>query len=583
MGCGFFIAALSPNPERRCEGQTMNHSADDLIVKLEELLRLPTEDEVVEFKTAAERYDPEKLSRYVSALANEANLRSLPGAWLVFGVNNDRRVVGTNCYTHPETRQRLKHDVKQNMTDGHTFARIDEVWHPNGRVLMFLIPAAPQATPIAYKGHCWARAGESLVALGHEKEMRIRSQAVISDWSAGIVQGASLSDLNPDAIRLARELFRAKHAGNAALIGDCEEWDAATFLNKAKITLRGGVTRASLLLLGKEDSAHLLAPANPQLSWILEDHTGQRIDYAHFGLPFLFSVRRLVEKIRVLKYRYLPVGSLFPEEVDTYDPYVIREAIYNCIAHQDYTQAGRVNVVEGVDHLVFTNRGAFIPGDIEKVIVDNAPEEQYRNPFLVTAMNNLQMVEYIGSGIRRMFTIQSKRFFPLPDYDLSRKDRVKLTITGKVLDLGYASMLARNSDLGLHDIMLLDKVQKRKPLAKEEAAYLRQKKLIEGRAPNYFIAKSIASRTGDKIGYSKRKGLPKRTCENMIREAIREHGSLTRKEIDKLLEGALSELYNELQRKVKISNILRGMRSDGDIENKGTNRSPIWVISTADA
>jgi ATP-dependent DNA helicase RecG len=28
--------------------------------------------------------------------------------------------------------------------------------------------------------------------------------------------------------------------------------------------------------------------------------------------------------------------SLFPEEVDMYAPYIIRESLNNCIAHQDY-------------------------------------------------------------------------------------------------------------------------------------------------------------------------------------------------------------------------------------------------------
>ena len=44
---------------------------------------------------------------------------------------------------------------------------------------------------------------------------------------------------------------------------------------------------------------------------------------------------------------------------------IIREAMKNGIAHQDYTKGGRINVVEMDDQLVFTNLGSFIP-DLSK-------------------------------------------------------------------------------------------------------------------------------------------------------------------------------------------------------------------------
>lgn len=51
--------------------------------------------------------------------------------------------------------------------------------------------------------------------------------------------------------------------------------------------------------------------------------------------------------------------TLFPEEIDTYEPYVIREAINNAIAHQDYRLGGQINVVEYNEKLVFSNKGSF--------------------------------------------------------------------------------------------------------------------------------------------------------------------------------------------------------------------------------
>jgi ATP-dependent DNA helicase RecG len=48
-----------------------------------------------------------------------------------------------------------------------------------------------------------------------------------------------------------------------------------------------------------------------------------------------------------------------------------------------------------------------------------------------------------------------------------------------VLDIKYAVKLAQIPNLSLEEIILLDKVQKRKSLTKKELKCLRDKKLIE--------------------------------------------------------------------------------------------------------
>lgn len=98
---------------------------------------------------------------------------------------------------------------------------------------------------------------------------------------------------------------------------------------------------------------------------------------------------------------------MFPEEIDTDEPYVIREALNNAIAHQDYTLGGQVNAAEYDDKLVFSNKGSFIPGNIGQVPANDAPKEQYRIYFWATAMVGLKMVDTIGSGIRKMHPVRA--------------------------------------------------------------------------------------------------------------------------------------------------------------------------------
>jgi ATP-dependent DNA helicase RecG len=191
-------------------------------------------------------------------------------------------------------------------------------------------------------------------------------------------------------------------------------------LNKAKVCIKGKITRSAILLLGKSESEHFINPSTAKISWILRDKDNIDKDYQHFTCPLLLNTDQVYYKIRNLKYRYISDGTLFPEEVDQYDAYIIREALNNCIAHQDYTMGGKINLVELENSkLVFINCGSFIPSSIEEVVIADAPEPTYRNPFLVETMINLNMIDAIGSGIRRMFNIQRKKFFPLPDYEFS--------------------------------------------------------------------------------------------------------------------------------------------------------------------
>lgn len=542
---------------------------------LQQLRNLTAENEIVEFKEAKNGYDFSKLGKYFSALSNEANLKGRPHAWLVFGVENKKHaIVGSQFRTVRKELDSLKSEIANKTTNRITFIEIYEINEPEGRVVMFQIPAAPKGFPIAFDGHYYGRDDEELSPLNLEEIERIRAQATTEDWSAAIVPDATIEDLDEEAIALARKNFKNKFPEKSE---EVDGWNDITFLNKAKITIKGKITRTAIILLGKEESEHFINPAETKIRWLLKDANGNEKDYAIFGCPMLLAVDKVYAKIRNLKYRYIKDGTLFPDEVNQYEPYSIREALNNCIAHQDYTRHGRVNVVEMDDQLIFTNLGSFIPGSIEKVVKEDAPEEHYRNRFLATAMFNLKMVDTAGGGIKKIFNFQRERFFPMPDYDLSG-GKVKVTISGKILDMDYARLLAKNKDLVLEEIMMLDKVQKKKLLTDFEEKHLRSKKLIEGRKPNYYIGIKVAQKTGQKAAYSKTKGFEKGYYLDLIVKALKEHKSLTRSDVDELLWKKLPDWMDDNQRKNKIGNLLSELRMRGKIFNNGTPKNPQWSI-----
>jgi ATP-dependent DNA helicase RecG len=543
---------------------------------LQHILTTPTETEVIEFKEAKRQYDTHKLGEYFSALSNEANLKGLKSAWLVFGVKNDKSIIGTTI--SDKQLNEYKEEIAKNTSPKIGFIEVKRVDCEEGKVIILEIPAAPTGIPIAWKGHYYGRDGESLSALHLEEIQRIRNQVVQKDWSSEIVKSATIEDLDKDAIAYARKQFVSK---NKSLESEIASWDDATFLNKAKITVKGNITNSAILLLGKGESEHFINPALAKISWILRDRDNLEKDYQHFTCPLILEVEKVYGKIRNLKYRYIKDGSLFPEEVDQFDPFIIREALNNCIVHQDYSLGGKINVVEREDGiLTFINMGEFIPKDVETVIENDAPESLYRNPFLANAMVNLNMIDTIGSGIKRMFVIQRDKFFPLPDFDFS-DNKVKVAITGKVIDTNYAKLLVKQKDsLSLLEVILLDKVQKKQIITDEAAKLLKSKDLIEGRKPQYFVSSKIAEIVNEKAGYIRNRGFKEIHYKNLVLEFLDKYGQASKDDVDKLILDILPEFLDKQQKANKVKNLLYSMsKRDKTIENKGTNRNPIWKKS----
>lgn len=266
-------------------------------------------------------------------------------------------------------------------------------------------------------------------------------------------------------------------------------------MNKAKVTLDGKITFAAMLLLGKNDDDYLMDGYIPRMTWKLYDEINV-FDYEHFGIPFIVNVEKLKAKIRNLRYRYMVnENTLFPNEVDQYDNYILRELINNCIVHQDYRLKGIINIMEFKDKLIITNEGNFIPQNIENVLKDGYSSPYYRNQFLANAMVNLNMIDTVGSGIRRVYNIQKEKFFPLPDYDLNDVNRVKVTLYGKIINENYSKILFEKTNLDIDKVMLLDRVQKSYPITKEQSDYLKKDNLVEGRYPNIYISSDITKIT----------------------------------------------------------------------------------------
>lgn len=465
--------------------------------------------------------------------------------------------------------------------------RIEVVFHQSeldGLPVALLEIQAARTAPVSFKDERYIRVGSYKQKLHDFPEKERKLWQILSagqqDWSAQVIEDATLADLDAQALQFARAQYQEK---NPQLAAEAAHWDDLTFLNKARLCLSGKLTNTALLLLGKDEASHRLLPAIAHLTWVLRDERNLEKDYQHFGPPFLIASEQVHGKIRNLTVRHLPNDTLFPIEIAQYDSWVLRECLHNCIAHQDYRLRGRINVVESPDSVLFTNLGSFMPGTVEDMIRHDAPTEYQRNPFLAQAMVNLNMIDTIGSGIKRMFTLQRKRYFPMPDYDLREPERVAVRLFGRVLDENYTNLLLRNTELELLDVIALDKVQKKRALNDEEFKRLKQQRLVEGRRTNLFVSAQVAAATGEQAAYIKNRAFDKAHYKEMVVAYLQQFHEASRQEIDKLLLEKLSDALQDEQKKKFVENLLQEMKREGSITPTGTGRWVKWHIASPNA
>lgn len=507
---------------------------------------------------------------YISAISN------MNGGTLIIGVKDKSlEIVGIQNF-HDYNPENLKFriaDYCANLPSEGLEVTEYTTSDTNKTVWIITIPKHMTRQPVYAHGKAWQRIGDSLVLLTKERHNSIISEMFVpEDWTAVIVPKATIKDLDEKAIQKAREQFKVR---NPKYVAEVDVWDDEKFLNKAKLTIQGKITRTALILLGKPESEHFISPGVIKIRWSLKKHNGENKDYEIFSMPMIFAVDELFSKIRNIRYISVRPDSLFPEEMMRYDTFTIREPLHNCIAHQDYTKGARIEVVEYEDEkLIFQNAGAFIPKSIESVVLADCPESVYRNPFLVEAMRNINMIETQGGGILKLFSLQKDRRFPLPEYDFS-DGKVKVEIQGNVLDEKFANMLSKHTDLTLPELIALDKIQKNKEITEDEIILLRSKKMIEGRKPHFYISSTVAAITGKETEYIKQRGIDDDYCRKIIVDYLKKFKEAKKTDLEEILIEKLPDVLDVQQKKNKIKNNLQVLKKNGVIINDGKT----WKMS----
>ena len=175
----------------------------------------------------------EDLASYISALAN------MDGGCVVIGVQ-DRSLAVTGIQDFADyTVENVVHRVLGKTPGLPSMGlRVEELRASDTGAVVWLVHVprhAPRELVLAHD-RAWQRDGDSLVELREDRRRAILTELIAGqDWSAQIVAGASLADLDPAAIAKARSKYTEKHQ-NERWAAEMAHWSVEQFLAKAKMT-----------------------------------------------------------------------------------------------------------------------------------------------------------------------------------------------------------------------------------------------------------------------------------------------------------------------------------------------------------
>jgi ATP-dependent DNA helicase RecG len=523
------------------------------------------EGERLEFKTAENNYQFDRLVDYCVALANEG------GGRIILGVSDrrPRQVVGTRAFAEPghtegALYQRLHHRVP-----------IEEVRYQGARLLIVHVPSRLPGTAWEYNGRYLRRAGDNLVPIPGD-ELRAMFGEAGPDYSAQPTEAAP-TDLSRQAIEEFRDRW-ARKSGNARIA----DWDGEQTLANAELLVDGWATVAALVLFGtRETLGRYLAQAEVVFEYRSNEAAGPAQDRAEFREGFFLFHDALWQRINLRNDRQSYQDGLFRYDIATFDEVAVREALLNAVAHRDYRLGGSIFVRQYARRLEVVSPGGFPPGITPANILD---QQNPRNRRLAEALGKCGLIERAGQGLNLMVESAIRQSKPLPDFAGSSAHEVRLALSGTVQDPAFIRFLERVGEERLrgfstHDFLALDSLRRHLDLSPELTGRLPgliDAGVVErhgrGRGVRHILSRGLYAALGQRGAYTRERGLDHETNKALLFQHISQNDA----------EGCpLGELRQVLPALSgpQVQGLLQELRSEGRIRVEGARRWARWHMA----
>lgn len=365
----------------------------------------PSEHAKLEFKEAKKSFSLDKLYEYCVALANEG------GGHLVLGVADKppRQVVGSEAFANPVKA------VEQVQTKVGFHVEIEEVSHPDGRVVVVVIPSRPRGTAFNLDGRYLMRSGESLVAMSEDRLRSIFDEGK-PDWLEEISRGGMTGQEVIESLDAQTffELLKEPFPTDSAAILDR--------LVRERLLVQQGesfdlIRLGALLLARKLDDFPDLSRKAPRV--VVYDGTSKvttkldQVGVKGYAVGFRGLIRFVMSQLPQNEV----VEDAIRREVKLLPELAIRELVANALVHQDFSVTGASVMIEiYTDRVEISNPGTPIV-EVNRFI----DGYQTRNDRLADFMRRMGICEEKGSGIDKV--IHAAELFQLPAPDIREQYR----------------------------------------------------------------------------------------------------------------------------------------------------------------
>lgn len=388
------------------------------------------------------------------------------------------------------------------------------------------------------------------------------------DYSAQILEGSSLEDLDPNERERLRRIIKFRKGDKTLLELSDEELDKALQLVKEEAgILKPTVT--GVLLLGKENRIAELIPTAKATFQVLEGTKIRKNE--QLSKPLLATFELFEEYMKAWNPEREMEYGLFRVPIPEFSESAYREGLVNAFCHRDYTVLQSVRIAIEDEGLTISSPGGFVEG----VNINNllTVEPHGRNQVLADALKRIGLAEKTGRGIDRIFEGSIVYGRPLPDYSETTSTYVKLFVQRAEPDLPFTKMISNEENrlgrsLPINSLLILSALQNQRRLTISEISEITNiadsrvkanvEKLVEAglvdatgnsKSRSYILSSKVYKAQDNMVGYVRQTGIDSVKYEAWIMELVqKQNGLITRDNVVELLGVSPSQAYRLLKK-----------------------------------
>jgi len=329
------------------------------------------------------------------------------------GVGDDGSVVGASVGEESlrDWANRIREELGIN-------ARL-ELGEVEGKPVARIAVEESLSKPVRYRGRAYVRSGSTDRIATDEEETRWVLERTGQTWDALPERRARWEHLDPEQIQRFRRLCNLK--GRRPIP---EDEDDETVLRKlGLLTEDGGITRAAVLLFGREPQyfyvqAFLRIGRFRTPTFVTDDHPiyGTLWDQVDGAMTYFRQH---------LQTSYGPTPEPAREVIWEYPLEALREAIVNAVCHRDYLSGSHIQVRWYDDYMVILNPGT-LPSPLRPEDLKRTHPSCPRNRKIAEMFFYAGWIEQWGAGIQKILDECRRAGLPEPEW---REDQGAIWLT----------------------------------------------------------------------------------------------------------------------------------------------------------